>query len=86
MLLVMFALVTTVEGQELLRDRIDTEIGLNPVTGDDSQSVCTDFEFIRRVYIDVTGRHPTAEAVVTFVSDQSQKKTRTTHRPVTFFA
>ena len=74
MLLVMLALVTTVEGQELLRDRIDTEIGLNPVTDDGSQSICTDFEFIRRVYIDVTGRHPTAEAVVTFVSDQSQKK------------
>lgn len=73
-LLMMFALGTSVEGQELLRDRIDTGIGLNPVTGGNSQSICTDFEFVRRVYIDVTGRHPTAETVVTFVSDQAPNK------------
>jgi len=37
----------------------------------------TDFEFIRRVSLDLTGRIPTAEAVVAFVADlSSDKRTR----------
>ncbi|HEY3129219.1 MAG TPA: DUF1549 domain-containing protein [Acidobacteriota bacterium] len=36
--------------------------------------LCTDSEFIRRVYIDATGRVPTADKVTSFLNDQTPSK------------
>ena len=38
--------------------------------------LCTDEEFIRRIYLDLTGLPPTAEQVVAFAADQTDTKTK----------
>ena len=42
--------------------------------GVQSAPICTDEEFIRRVYLDLTGRIPSAEDVVNFLKDENPIK------------
>jgi hypothetical protein len=44
------------------------ELGISP------SEVCTDEQFVRRVYLDITGTLPTADAVTKFLSDKATDK------------
>src|SRR5581483_4669681 len=62
--------------QDIPRKNFIDNILFDRMARDNVQSapVCTDAEFIRRVYLDLTGRIPAASAVTSFLSDTNPNK------------
>ncbi len=68
--------VLLVPPQQMPRKNIIDDLIFNKMAavGIQSAPVCTDEEFIRRAYLDLTGRIPSAEDVVNFLKDQNPIK------------